>query len=175
MEFSTDNTMLQKTIVYDFDYVLSKNYQIIISQFKKGEDFIFEIVIVGNKKVEFYNNFIRGFENVRLYTSDLVHAPFTSDIGVLKSFKANDIAGMNEIWLLIEKFDSQYKKSPISHFKKDCHRNTEIVLVGMEKMDLFLGLLDIQIIVKETQNPMNELAQMLDVSVIVVVYRRIYL
>ena len=97
MEFSTDNTMLQKTIVYDFDYVLNKNYQIIISQFKKGEDFIFEIVIVGNKKVEFYNNFIRGFENVRLYTSDLVHAPFTSDIGVLKSFKANDIAGMNEI------------------------------------------------------------------------------
>ena len=45
----------------------------------------------------------------------------------------------------------------------------------MEKMDLFLDLLDIQIIVKETQNPMNELAQMLDVSVIVVVYRRIYL
>ena len=58
---------------------------------------------------------------------------------------------------------------------KDCHQNTEIVLVGMEKMDLFLDLLDIQIIVKETQNPMNELAQMLDVSVIVVVYRRIYL
>ena len=51
MEFSTDNTMLQKTIVYDFDYVLNKNYQIIISQFKKGEDFIFEIIIVGNKNV----------------------------------------------------------------------------------------------------------------------------
>ena len=96
MEFTTDNIRWnsKKTIVYNFDYVLNKDYQIIIRQFKKGEGYTFEIVIVGNKKVTFNNWWARGFKNVRLYASDPWHDPFTSDIGLLKSFKANDIAGI---------------------------------------------------------------------------------
>ena len=93
MEFTTDNTW-PDMIVYNFDYVLNKNYQIIIKQLKKGEKIIFEIVIVGNKRITIDNGQARGFKNVRLYASDPWHDPFTSDIGILKNFKANDKAGM---------------------------------------------------------------------------------
>ena len=77
---------------FNFNYQNNQKYHIVIKQYPKEVtptciSYMYEIEIDGKLEYSVENMKPQEFENVKLYTSNPSHIPFTSDIGLLENLQ----------------------------------------------------------------------------------------
>ena len=77
----------------DFHYEINQKYHIVIKNYPQNSNdscnisYKYQIEIDGDQKHSVVHSKLQEFENVKLYTSNPWHIPFTSDIGSLQNLQ----------------------------------------------------------------------------------------